>query len=589
MMTIKNKLRAGFSFLFLLALISCGLSIYFLNRLSVDARNILKDNYKTVQYTKNMGAALDESPGALNPKQVSVMENNLVKQEHNITERGERQLTDTLRVKFNTLKQLRGNTAQADQLHTEIKRLLYNIMQLNMTAVENKYSTAISTANSATLLVAFTGSFLFLVAFSFVVNFPGYIANPIKELTERIREVANRNYSQQLNFKSNDEFGELGQAFNTMTKKLDEYEHSNLASILFEKKRIETIINSMHDAILGLDEKSFIIFANDVACTLMGMPEDKLTGRLAPEIAMENDLLRNLLVNDQQKMKIYADNRESFYTKEVLAVTNKDQVIGSVIILKNITEYQQLDEAKTNFIATISHELKTPISSIKMSLKLLEDRRIGEMNTEQQQLLENIDEDARRLLQITGELLDMAQVETGKLQLNFGSTHPRNIVDYAVKALRTTAEQKLVEIKVQCDSNLPDVQADLDKTTWVLINLLSNAIKYSHEKSVVDLTVKIYKADEIEFSVQDHGQGIDQRYLSRIFERYFKIPGATVEQTGTGLGLAIAKDFIEAQAGKIGVESEIGEGSRFFFTLKRIGNGGGPVESSKHKMAAAAH
>ena len=208
-----------------------------------------------------------------------------------------------------------------------------------------------------------------------------------------------------------------------------------------------------------------------------------------------------------------------------------------------------------------------------MSLKLLEDSRIGAVNPEQRQLLENIDEDARRLLQITGELLDMAQVETGKLQLNFGSTHPKNIVDYTVRALRTTAEQKHVKINVKCDENLPEVHADLDKTTWVLINLLSNAIKYSHEKSVVDLIVKKYKQDEIEFSVQDHGQGIDDRYLSRIFERYFKVPGATIEQTGTGLGLAIAKDFIEAQAGKIGVESEIGEGSRFYFTLKRIGKG----------------
>jgi PAS domain S-box-containing protein len=570
-MTIKNKLRAGFSFLFLLALISCGLSIYFLNRLSGDARAILKDNYKSVQFAKNIGSTIDANTGPLNKKQENIIEDNLVKQEHNITEHGEQQLTDSLRSKYEQLKLQHNDATQTAGLRIEMKRFLYGIMQLNMNAIERKDEIANDTASRATLLVAFVGTFLFLVAFSFVVNFPSYIANPIKELTERIKEVSKRNYHQQLNFKSNDEFGELGQAFNTMTTKLNEYESSNLASILFEKKRIETIINSMHDAIIGLDEKQFIIFANEVASTLIGMPEKSLTGKYAPDIAMENDLLRNLLVNDQQKMKIYADNRESYYTKEVLAVTSKDKVIGKVIILKNITEYQQLDEAKTNFIATISHELKTPISSIKMSLKLLEDKRIGEMNTEQQQLLENIDEDARRLLQITGELLDMAQVETGKLELNFGSTHPRNIVDYAVKALKTTAEQKQVTIKVQCADDLPDVQADLDKTTWVLINLLSNAIKYSHEKSVVDLVVKVYKADEIEFSVQDHGKGIDERYLPRIFERYFKVPGTTGEQTGTGLGLAIAKDFIEAQAGKIGVESGMGEGSRFYFTLKRVG------------------
>jgi signal transduction histidine kinase len=109
----------------------------------------------------------------------------------------------------------------------------------------------------------------------------------------------------------------------------------------------------------------------------------------------------------------------------------------------------------------------------------------------------------------------------------------------------------------------------LDKTTWVLINLLSNAIKYSHEKSTVELVVKKHKNDEIEFSVTDHGKGIEQQYLPRLFERYFKVPNATSEQSGTGLGLAIAKDFIEAQAGKISVDSEIGSGSTFYFTLKR--------------------
>src|ERR1700744_5607676 len=569
-MTIKNKLRAGFSFLFLMAFICCGLSIWFLNRLSADASVILKNNYESVKFVKNIGSALEKNGTEFDASQISIIETNLVKQEHNVTEVGEQQLTDSLRSKYEQLK-LSGNTPQKQVLlRAQLRKVLYDIMQINMTGIEHKNAVANNPADSATLIVALIGSFLFLVSFSFVINFPSYIANPIRELTERIKEIAKRNYHQQLDFKSNDEFGELAQAFNTMTFKLDEYENSNLASILFEKKRIETIINSMHDGIIGLDEKSGIIFVNEVACTLIGMAESTLIGKYAPDVAMENDLLRNLLVTDQHKMKIFADNRESYYSKEVLSVTSKEKVIGKVIILKNITEFQQLDEAKTNFIATISHELKTPISSIKMSLKLLEDKRIGEVNAEQKQLLENIDDDARRLLQITGELLDMAQVETGKLQLNFGSTHPQNIVDYAVKAVKFTADQKHVDINVKYDNDLSDVRADLDKTTWVLINLLSNAIKYSHEKSVVDLEVKKSKNDEIEFSVKDHGQGIENKYLSRIFERYFKVPGATIEQTGTGLGLAIAKDFIEAQSGKIGVESELGEGSRFYFTLKRI-------------------
>jgi PAS domain S-box-containing protein len=573
-MTIKNKLRTGIGFLFVLALICCGLSVYYLNRLSADAGVILKDNYKTLQYAQKILSAIDANNGPLSKAQLKVIDVNLNLQQHNVTEPGEGKLTDSLSTVYDKIKQLPNQDASHQtELRAQVRQLVYGIMQLNMSAIGHKNDIAKGTANKATILVAFCAAFLFLVAFSFAVNFPGYIANPLKELTARIKEVSNRNYHQQIDFRSDDEFGELGQAFNTMTKKLDEFENSNLASILFEKKRIETIINSMHDAILGLDEKLIIIFANEVACILIGMTAEQLNGRYAPDVALENDLLRNLLVNDQPRLKIFADNRESFYSRESLSVNSKDKVIGKVIILKNITEYQQLDEAKTNFIATISHELKTPISSIKMSLKLLEDARIGEVNTEQKQLLENIDDDARRLLQITGELLDMAQVETGKLQLNFGSTHPKNIVDYAVKAIKFTADQKQVNINVQCDESLPEVHADLDKTTWVLINLLSNAIKYSHEKSTVELVVKKHHSDEIEFSVQDHGKGIEEKYLSRLFERYFKVPNATADQTGTGLGLAIAKDFIEAQSGKIEVNSELGAGSRFTFTLKREGFG----------------
>jgi signal transduction histidine kinase len=252
--------------------------------------------------------------------------------------------------------------------------------------------------------------------------------------------------------------------------------------------------------------------------------------------------------------------------KDILPVLNEEKMIGKVIILKNITEFQQLDEAKTNFIATISHELKTPISAIKMSLKLLEDHRIGQMNSEQRQLLSNMEDDTRRLMNITTELLDMAQAETGKISLNFGVSPPKNIVDYALNAVKSIGEQKEIRFNIGYDPNLGEVRADLDKTTWVLTNLLSNAIKYSRQGNSIELNIQ-ERGHEIEFSVRDHGQGIEEKYRNRIFERYFKVPGENFEKAGTGLGLAIAKDFIEAQSGKIGLESEIGLGSRFYFTL----------------------
>jgi signal transduction histidine kinase/HAMP domain-containing protein len=555
-MSIKSKLRAGIGFLFLMALVSSGLADYYLTRLSTDSKIILKDNYRTLIYVKNIGQILDQ-PGAnnLSSTHLKVIQDNITQEEHNITEPGEGKLADSLQATFNLFNQNLNNPSVSGALKLKMKGIMYSIMQLNMTAIERKNSVAGTTADRAIIIVSFIGSLCFLIAFSFAVNFPSYIANPVRELISGIKEIANKNYNKRLMFESKDEFGEVAEAFNQMARKLNDYETSNLASILFEKKRIETIINSMHDAIIGLDDKLFIIFANKVACDLIGMPEEKLTAQYAPNVALENDLLRNMLMNDQLKMKIYADNRESYFTKEILEVVNEGQVIGKVV-----------NDAKTTFIATVSHELKTPISSIKMSLKLLDDSRVGEMNSEQKQLVQNIDDDAQRLLQITGELLDAAQIETGKIQLNFGSTHPKNIVNYAVQAIKSLAEQKKIFFDITCPDTLPNVMADLDKTTWVLINLLSNAIKYSPEKSTVQVNVK-KKGNALEFSVKDHGRGIDTKYLPRLFERYFKVPGADAEKTGTGLGLAIAKDFIEAQGGTIGVESEIGDGSRFYFTL----------------------
>ncbi|HXP48784.1 MAG TPA: HAMP domain-containing sensor histidine kinase, partial [Bacteroidia bacterium] len=225
---------------------------------------------------------------------------------------------------------------------------------------------------------------------------------------------------------------------------------------------------------------------------------------------------------------------------------------------------KELDLAKTNFIATVSHALKTPISSIKMSLKLLADNRVGDTNTEQKQLIDHIKEDSERLLNITSELLNMTQVETGNIQLNFRQTNPKEIIDYSVDTVRMQAEQKHVTLEVICPENLHKVSVDTEKTVWVLVNLLSNALRYSPENNKIIIKVS-ENGSLIEFSVKDFGIGIEDKYKERLFQRYFQVPGSA--RSGTGLGLAISKEFIEAQNGKIGVESTVGQGSRFYFTL----------------------
>jgi PAS domain S-box-containing protein len=576
-MTIKNNLRAGIGFLFLLALLSSGLAAYYIYRLSEDDKAMLTDNYDSLVFSKNIDQALD-LPNIPEGIQQQIIEKNIKDEQENITEPGEKELADSLYINFVRFKASADNLLKRSIYRANMKIATYGIMAVNMKAIKQKNKIANEDAKTAIIVVIAIDTFCVIIALIFLIKFPGYITNPVKALTEGIKEIADKNYKKRLQFTAKDEFWDLAQSFNQMAARLYDYENSNLAKIRFEQLRVETIVKNVTDAIIGFDENSNIIFANPVAVRLLGVREEGIIGRPAKEVAVENDLLAQLIVEDEpfNDIKLYLDGSESYFSRELFEINAPDDGlfsksrrnrIGYFILLKNITRFYQLDEAKTNFIATISHELKTPIGSLKMSLKMLEDERFGDTNDFQKELIKNIDDDSDRLLRITSELLDMGQVETGKLLLNFGRTHPQNIIKYTYETIKMIAKQKEVEVKISCSKRLPDVWADLDKTTWVLINFLSNAIKYSYPKSVIELSVKKSAPKMIEFSVKDYGRGIEETYLPRVFERYFKVPDPGSNISGTGLGLAIAKDFIEAQGGQIGVESKINEGSRFYFML----------------------
>jgi len=558
-MKLKAKLTVGIGFLFLVILVFGIIGFVAINRLRSDADKILKNNYETLVYDNNMLKALDELPA--NKQAIPFFESNLTKQENNITEFGEGDATKLLRSNFEELKQQPNDSSN----YREIRQAIQTINTLNQNAILRKNETAQKTATDAIFWMTLIFSVLTIASFTLVINFPNVLSTPIKTLAMGITEIAKKNYKNHINLEQDDEFKELADAINTMAEKLDEYEHSNLAKIKFEKSRIETIINQMKDGIIGFDETKNILFLNAVSEKLLGLKEKDIVGQYAPDVAIKNDLMRRLLQDEgQNELKIYADNKESYFNKDVLKVSNESQIIGEVIVLKNITPFHELNEAKTNFIATVSHELKTPISAIKMSLQLLGNKKTGLLNEEQLQLIDSIEDDSNRLLKITGELLNMSQVETGNIQLNILPCRPYDILQYALEAVKVQAEQKQIAIKINAIAGLPDVKADKEKTAWVLINFLTNAIRYSPENG--DVTVEILKVkDKILFSVLDKGKGIESKYIDKIFDRYFQVPGNV--KTGTGLGLAISKEFIEAQGGRIFVESKVGQGSRFYFTL----------------------
>ncbi|WP_442591326.1 ATP-binding protein [Pedobacter sp. AW31-3R] len=580
-MKIKTKLRLGFGFLFLVVLFFGFISLYYMNQISVSAKVILKDNYKTLNYTREMRRMLDENELPLSKTLTAHFRDLLQKENSNLTEKGEEQALQLLSTAFDTAVNPLLPAATQKIALSRIKQQLAVIDDLNMSAIVRKNEVAQASVEKASLYLITAASFCFLVLFSFIVNFPGFVANPLREFSEAIEAIGRKNYKQRLEFDGADEFSDLAKSFNEMVAQLNKWENSNLAKIQSEKLRIEAIIEQMQDAIIGLNERQEIIFINNSAAQVLNLNEGQVVGTNVTSLMKKNDLLGRMMKEDKKNdlIKIFADHKESYFQlekREILVPEYEDQdtpiirqstrTAGMVCILKNVTQFKELDEAKTNFIATVSHELKTPISSIKMSVKLLDDERVGDMNTEQKELISHIKEDCSRLLKITSELLDLAQVETGNIQLNFVNAKPEDIVAYALNAVKFQAEQRFIQLELNSKNVVSSVNADVEKTAWVLINFLSNALRYSSDKGKVMIQVE-EKGKNIEFSVRDFGRGIDEQYQKRLFDRYFQVPTDGNNKSGSGLGLAISKDFIEAENGKIWVESEIGEGSRFCFSL----------------------
>lgn len=572
-MKLKTKLRLGIGFLFIILILFGAISLYQINRISESAALILKDNNHSLQYAKAMRLLIDQDSLKSDVSKLAFAK--LLSQERqNITETGEGNAVAELEKAYSHLQQ----QTNANEL-ANIKAAIYQIEDLNMQAIVSKSQQSEKTVAQSTLYLGLAAFIFFLILFTFIVSFPGFIANPLAQLLKGIKEISLKNYKQRLHITGTDEFTQLATAFNDMAKKLDQWENSNVAKLKSEKLRIETIIEQMQDAVVGIDEKGTIIFLNKLASELLNIEAGLMLGKNAEEVTKQNSLLKTIIEKKDstllqivlnQKPQFFSVERNDITIPETLEEDNDiaftEKTAGKVFILKNVTNFKELDQAKTNFMATISHELKTPISSIKMSLKLLEDSRVGQLNEEQHHMINHINDDANRLLKITGELLDLAQVETGNIKLNIQQSDAKQILDYALNAVKLQMQQKQIAVKLSVPNQLPTLHADQEKSAWVLVNFLSNAIRYSGTNSNIDITVK-----EVEhmlvFSVRDYGKGIEAQYKNELFKRYFQVPTDGQHKSGSGLGLSISKDFIEAQQGKIWVESELGEGSTFSFSL----------------------
>ena len=612
MKKLKTKILLGLFFLLFVIFLLSITGIVSIFYLSQDSKAIIKDNNASVEYSTNMLDAIEDiftsqlfllEGNPQNSKDIDLLKNsvnrgkeifnkNLELQKANITEINEDELVNRVIVSYTRFISFIDSLNLKNDFYTtglkEFKERyidaslsIKKIYKLNMSAIYRKNRIANKTADDVSLYMAVAAAASILLTIIFIIYFPSYISSPISELTKKIEDISNKKYDQRISIQSNDELKTLAAAFNKMALSLKEYEAQHIDELLTEKRRMETLVTNLHDGTLLLDKDFNILLANDKICELTGLKKNELLGRQITNLKTDNPIVAqvNSLVLEKgqaltkEKIKpvsMIIDDQIEYYQILFLDINkksrteSKNEPSGYILLIQNITKYEERDLAKTNLIATISHELKTPLSSINLSIKLLEDNRIGILNEEQTGLVESIKLHSSRILNLVNEVLDFTQAETGHIKLKIKSSNVNDIVELSTFAILMMLNEKEIDLELSIQENLPNVKCDLEKTIWVVVNLLSNSIRYSSQKGKITIEANEENMFVI-ISVKDEGPGISEEEQKRIFEKYVKSKSEPAK--GTGLGLAIAKEFVEVQGGIIGVESTLGKGSTFYFTL----------------------
>ena len=398
------------------------------------------------------------------------------------------------------------------------------------------------------------------------------ILEPIQLLTRATRELGEGRLDQPVPVTTQDELGELALAFNKMAAQLQEYRQSTTEKIVRLHRTMEATLASFPDPIFVLDKEGRIELKNPAAEGLAsGLHlESQLPDRL--QAITRNTLAsgENFLPDSFNEAITYRINDvDKFFLPRVLAMRNKeDALFGVAVVLYDVTRFRLLDATKTDLVATVSHEIKSPLTSVRMVLHLLLEKTVGALTPKQDELLQAARNDTERLLRILNDLLDLARLEEGSDSLRKEPAAPAELLTSVMKEMAGKITARGLSVNFTIEPDLPAILVDRQRINHVFTNLLSNAIKHSPANGEIILGARLVKDNDVEFSVTDHGPGIPEEYHSRIFDRFFRVPGQS--QSGAGLGLSIAREITVSHDGRIGVKSAPGQGCNFYVVLKSV-------------------
>ena len=411
----------------------------------------------------------------------------------------------------------------------------------------------------------FAKAMVLAVFVTFVLGFviSKSITGPINDVTKKAEQMASGDFSQEVSVKSNDEIGRLAEMFNYLRKQLDD----TLSEISGEKNKLETILRHMADGLIAVDLSGKIIHANHAAIKILAVNEqsieeenyDDLIQGLNPELTVENLMKRCEFEPESEVFESagrYYDIRYDRFKDE----NGKD--VGLIMIIQDITQRMKLESMQMDFVANVSHELKTPLTTIKSYTETLLDGAVSDPETARS-FLGIIDSEADRMNRLVKDLLQLSRMENNQEKWNMKESDLVKLLTSAVTKVALTAEAKKQKLNClfEADARVAVVM-DKDRIEQVILNVLANAINYTQEGGRIDIDL-VVQDREAHIIIDDNGIGIPEDEQSRVFERFFRVDKARSRSMGgTGLGLAISKQIIEEHNGRIELTSRENKGTK---------------------------
>jgi NtrC-family two-component system sensor histidine kinase KinB len=615
MASLRRKLAFSYGLLIIIILAVSGWSIYHLLQLGRAIDVILVNNYKSILAAENMKEALERQDSSAmfffashaDKARKQYEENSAVFSRYfetaanNVTEKGEPEIITDIDARYRDYKTDLETLLNSDATKTSgeqsqfyfrklepsfvgLKNRLDDLLHLNQQAMLTANDRATSVSKRAEISTAITTLLAVVLALVLAWKFTAYVVDPISVLTEKARKIGDGDLDQYIEVASKDEIGVLAVEFNRMLARLRDLRRSDYGSLLIEQKKSDAVIDAIYEPVIVTDAGGHVIKINRAARHLFNKAqsngrtgiEPSLSGLIGGErilsavksaVSMQKPVAAE---GEAALVPIKLDGSERNFRLRATPMRDPDgHLLGAVTLLEDITAITELDKLKTEFVSVASAKLREPLRSLLLALHALAEPKLGDLNDQQLEMLSSGRADAEKLDELITDLLELAEIESGTRRLSIERLRLIDLARAAVERFRALAESKQVKLENNVWPDLPWVLGDRNAVSRILDNLLSNALRHTGRGGSVVIEAR-ERGDRIHVSVRDTGEGIEEQQLPLIFSRFARVgdkPG------GSGLGLALVKRLVEAHGGQVSVESRVGEGSTFSFTLLE----GGPA------------